>query len=149
MSQKSITKNYRHYKSINYVLSKKYVIFINFLNKDALSLFKKLISNQFIANIIHINNVIKKKNYFRFKAYLCKYLNIWKGGVHAIICQDLNMVQYVLNLISMTPLYKDKYASLVTNTKSNPLMNLGFITSIKIQSYFFKFNEHFFHFFFY
>lgn len=64
MSQKSITKNYRHYKSINYVLSKKYVIFINFLNKDALSLFKKLISNQFIANIIHINNVIKKKKLF-------------------------------------------------------------------------------------
>lgn len=151
MVNKNITKNFRKSQTINYILVNEYVIFINFLNKDALNLFKKLIKHKALVNVVFINNILKKKYYNKNILSLSKKFNFLKGGVHAIICKNLQTFENILNLFSMTDLYKDKY-NLYFKTlkiKHQLPLSLGFITQIKISSYFFNFNSQFLNFFFF
>lgn len=71
--------------------------------------------------------------------------------MHAIVCYDMKMMEYILQMFSTTNLYKDKYSPLFKNNNIKSFerinINLGFIMHIKISSYFFNFNTNFLDFF--
>lgn len=63
ISHNKITKLHRISNLMDFLLSKNYIIFINFLNEKTLNKFKQLINKQGYINIFYINNILKKKKY--------------------------------------------------------------------------------------
>lgn len=156
--QKNITKTERTNFLIYNILSQNNVVFVHFLNADSLYKFKTLISKKIIVDIFYINNNLKKSIHVQKKQlqqnniFLFTNKSILQGGLYAIVCPTMAAMEYVLNLFSLTPLYKDKYFSFLKK-KTTPLnltlmYNFGFITFVKIQTFFFNFNFPFLDFFF-
>lgn len=153
-NKNSITQFTRKLNLIQFLFAKDYVIYINFLNENMLQYFKEIIANYGFVNIFYINNIIKESNTLITHKLFKTSNNIFlKGGLYAIVCSNLQLMEDVLLIFSATNIYKDKYFVFLkknTKTKIKTLgIDLGFITHIKFQSYFFNFNKNFFKFFFF